>query len=334
MPLPQPEPMVFITRQLLPEALELINAAAEMEVWPDEQPPTPEELAQKAASVNGVLTNIMDRADAAFFDAAPRLQVISQLAVGLDNVDLAEATRRGVLVGYTPGVLASSTADLTFALLMAAARRVSESDRWVRAGNWKLAHHPLHWLGMDVHGATLGILGLGQIGLEVAKRARGFDMKLIYHSRSRKPDLEDSYGLEYAELPALLNRADFVTLHVPLTPETRHFIGAAELRMMKPTAVLINASRGPVVDPRALYTALKEGWIYAAGLDVSDPEPIPADDPLLTLDNLVITPHIGSAAVGTRRATMMLAARNLLAGLKGERLEACANPEVYPSLGI
>ncbi len=334
MPRPQPEPRVFITRQLLPEALELVGAAAATEVWPDEQPPTPEELAQKVAGVDGVLTNIMDRVDAAFFDAAPGLRVVSQLSVGLDNVDLAEATRRGVLVGYTPGILARSTADLTFALLMAAARRVSESDRWVRGGNWKLAHHPLHWLGTEVHGATLGIVGLGQIGLEVAKRARGFDMKLLYYSRNRKPDLVDSYGLEYAGLPTLPSSADFVTLHLPLTPETRHFIGATELRMMRSTAVLVNASRGPVVDAGALYTALKEGWIYAAGLDVSDPEPIPAGDPLLTLDNVVITPHIGSAAVGTRRATMLLAARNLLAGLKGERLEACANPEVYPSLGI
>jgi len=329
-----PRPQVFITRQLLPEALELVAGAAEMEVWPDEYPPSPDQLYQKVGNVDGVLTNIMDRVDAAFLDAAPGLKVISQLAVGLDNVDVGEATRRGILVGYTPGVLAKSTADLAFALLMAAARRISESERWLRGGNWKLAFHPTHWLGVDVHGATLGIVGLGQIGLEVAKRARGFDMKLLYHSRTRKPDLEARYGLEYADLPALLSSADFVTLHVPLTPETRHYIGAPELRMMKPTAVLVNASRGPVVDPRALYTALKEGWIYAAGLDVTDPEPIPADDPLLTLDNVVITPHIGSAAVPTRLDTMLLAARNLLGGLKGERLEACANPELYPSLGI
>lgn len=327
-------PQVFITRQLLPEALELVDASAQMEVWPDEQPPTPAELRRKVAAVDGVLTNIMDRVDAAFFDAAPQLKVISQLAVGLDNVDVEEATRRRVLVGYTPGVLAKTTADLAFALLMVAARRVSESERWVRGGNWKLAFHPMHWLGMEVHGATLGIVGLGQIGLEMAKRARGFDMKLLYYSRTRMAELEAPYGLEYADLPSLLSRADFVTLHVPLTTETRHYFGEPELRMMKPTAVLVNASRGPVVDARALYTALKEGWIYAAGLDVTDPEPIPADDPLLTLDNVVITPHIGSAAVGTRRDTMLLAARNLLAGLKGERLETCANPELYPSLGI
>ena len=324
-------PQVFVTRQLLPEALELIAQAAEMEVWPDEYPPTLEQLRQKVAGVDGVLTNIMDRVDAALLDAAPRLKVISQLAVGLDNIDVAEATRRGILVGYTPGVLAKATADLAFALLMCAARRVSESERWVRGRNWKLAFHPTYWLGMDVHDATLGIIGLGEIGLEVAKRARGFDMKVIYYSRTRRPELEAQYGLEYADLPNLLSSADFVSLHTPLTPESYHFIGEQELRMMKPTAILVNTARGPVVDPKALYTALKEKWIYAAGLDVTEPEPIPDNDPLLTLDNVVITPHIGSAAVATRRRTMLLAARNLVAGLKGEQLEACANPELYQS---
>jgi glyoxylate reductase len=327
-------PQVFVTRQLLPEALELIAQAAEMEVWPDEYPPAPEQLCQKVASVDGVLTNIMDRVDAALLDAAPRLKVISQLAVGLDNIDVAEATRRGILVGYTPGVLAKATADLAFALLMCAARRVSESERWVRGHNWKLAFHPTYWLGMDVHNATLGIIGLGEIGLEVAKRAKGFDMKVLYYSRTRRPQLEAQYDLEYSELPRLLSSADFVSLHTPLTPESRHFIGEPELRLMKPTAVLINTARGPVVDSKALYTALKEKWIYAAGLDVTEPEPIPEDDPLLTLDNVVITPHIGSAAVATRRRTMLLAARNLIAGLKGERLEACANEELYQAGGI
>lgn len=327
-------PYVFITRQLLPETLELIAQVTEMEVWPGEYPPTPEQLRQKVAEADGVLTNIMDRVDTRLLDAAPRLKVISQLAVGLDNIDVAEATRRGIMVGYTPGVLAKATADLAFALLMCAARRVSESERWVRGHNWKLAFHPTYWLGMDIHESTLGIIGLGEIGLEVAKRARGFDMKVIYYSRTRRPQLETQYGLEYANLPNLLSSADFVSLHTPLTPESRHFIGEQELRMMKPTAILVNTARGPVVDPQALYTALKEKWIYAAGLDVTEPEPIPDDDPLLTLDNLVITPHIGSAAVATRRRTMLLAARNLVAGLKGERLEACANPELYQARGI
>ena len=328
------QPHAFVTRQIFPEALELIAREAGLEVWPEEYPPTPDQLRRKIANVQGVLTNLMDRVDASVLDAAPHLKVISQLAVGLDNIDVAEATRRGILVGHTPGVLAQATADLAFALLMACARRTSEAERWVRGGNWELAFHPMHWLGADVHGATLGIVGLGQTGLQIARRARGFNMNLLYYSRTRKPELEAQYGLEYAELPSLLAAADFVSLHVPLTPETRHYIGEGELRMMKPTAILINVSRGPIVEPKALNTALKEGWIRAAGLDVTDPEPIPAGDPLLTLDNLVVTPHIGSASVSSRRAMCLLAARNLVAGLKGERLEHCANPELYQAKGL
>jgi len=328
------KPRVFVTRQIFPEALELIGREADLRVWPDEYPPTPKQLCRQIAQVEGVLTTIMDHIDASVLDAAAGLRVISQLAVGLDNIDLAEATRRGILVGHTPEVLAKATADLAFALLMAAARRITESERWVREGNWTLAFHPMRWLGMDVHHATLGIVGLGQIGLEMAKRGRGFDMKTLYFSRTRKPELEARYGLEYADLPELLATADFVSLHVPLTPETRHYIGERELRMMKPTAILINVARGPVVDSQALYTALKEGWIRAAGLDVTDPEPIPPDHPLLSLDNLVITPHIGSASEGSRRAMCLLAARNLIAGLKGKPLECCANPELYKTKGM
>ncbi len=323
------KPRVFVTRRIMQEALDLIDRHADMEVWPDEEPPPPPVLREKVAGVEGMLTNIMDRVDAPLLQAAPGLKVVSQLAVGLDNVDVAEATRRGIPVGYTPGVLAKATADVGFALLMSAARRVGESDRWVRDGQWTLAFHPLRWLGVDVHEKTLGIIGLGQIGLEMARRGRGFDMRIIYHSRTRRPDLEAEYGLEYVDLPTLLAESDFVSLHVPLTPETRHYIGEAELRQMKETAVLVNVARGPVVDSGALYTALKEGWIYAAGLDVTDPEPIPADDPLLTLDNVVISPHVGSASLVSRGAMCMLAARNLVAGLEGKPLVRCANPEVY-----
>ena len=325
---------IFVTRRIFPEALDLLSPYAALEVWPGDNPPTPRELQEKASSVHGLLTNVMDRVDGELLNAAPELKAISQISVGLDNVDLAEATRRLIPVGNTPGVLAKATADLGFGLLLNAARRISQGDRWLRAGNWQLAYHPMHWLGAEVHGATLGIFGMGQIGLEMAKRGLGFDMKIIYHSRTRKPDLETRYGLEYVRRDALLSTADFVSLHLPLTPETRHYIGEAELRSMKPTAVLINLSRGPVVDPNALYTALKEGWIQAAGLDVTDPEPIPTDDPLLTLDNLVISPHIGSASVDSRRATCLLAARNLAAGIQGQRMEQCANPDVYRALGI
>ncbi len=327
-------PRAFVTRQIFPEAVELIERAAQVEVWPSERPPNREELAGKIASCDGVLTNIMDRVDASLLEGATRLKVISQLAVGLDNIDVAEASRRGILVGNTPGVLAKATADLGFALLMSAARRVSESERWVRAGRWEMAFHPMYWLGVDVHEATLGIVGLGQIGLEMAKRGLGFGMKIIYYSRNRKPDLEQRYGLEYVAADTLFGSADFVSLHVPLTPETRHFIGERELRMMKPTAVLVNLARGPVVDGEALYTALSENWIRAAALDVTDPEPIPLDHPLLTLDNLVISPHIGSASLTSRREMCLLAARNLVAGLEGQRLEHCANPELYASKGL
>ena len=322
---------VLVTRRIFPEALELIGQHAQVELWPEDSPPQPEKLREMAAAgrVHGLLTNVMDRVDASLMEASPELQVISQVSVGLDNVDLAEATRRGIPVGFTPGVLAKATADLGFGLLLAAARRINHSDRWVREGNWELAHHPMYWLGAEVNGATLGIVGMGQIGTEMAKRALGFDMRVIYHSRTRKPDLETRFGLEYSELKPLLESADFVSLHVPLTPATRGLIGEPELRAMKSSAVLVNLSRGPVVDTKALCTALQEGWIGAAGLDVTDPEPIGADDPLLALDNLVITPHIGSASVESRRSTCLLAARNLIAGIEGQRLEQCANPEVY-----
>ena len=327
-------PRVFVTRRFFPEALEVLTDAADTEVWPDDEPPTPEQLLGKVVEADGILTNIMDRIDADVFQAAHRLKVVSQLGVGVDNIDVAEATRRGVLVGNTPGVLAKATADIAFGLLMSAARRISEGDRWLRAGNWKMQYHPMVWLGAEVHGATLGIVGMGQIGVEMAKRARGFDMRVIYYSRTRKLELESQLGMEYFEPSDLLSTADFVTLHIPLTLETRHFIGEQELQLMKPTAILINAARGAVVDSQALYTALKEGWISGAALDVTDPEPILPDDLLLTLDNLVITPHIGSASIDSRRRTCLLAARNVVAGIEGRRLEACANPEVYAAKGI
>ena len=327
-------PRVFVTRRFFPEALEVLTDVADTEVWPDDEPPTTEQLLGKVVEADGILTNIMDRIDADVFQAAHRLKVVSQLGVGVDNIDVAEATRRGVLVGNTPGVLAKATADIAFGLLMSAARRISEGDRWLRAGNWKMQYHPMVWLGAEVHGATLGIIGMGQIGVEMAKRARGFDMRVIYYSRTRKLELESQLGMEYFEPSDLLSTADFVTLHIPLTLETRHFIGERELRLMKPTAILVNTARGAVVDSQALYTALKEGWISGAALDVTDPEPILPDDPLLTLDNLVITPHIGSASIDSRRRTCLLAARNVVAGIEGRRLEACANPEVYAAKGI
>ena len=328
------KPRVYVTRQIFPDALDLIEKFAELELWPDDEPPSPEQLMEAMSNVEGAIINVMDRIDAPLLDAAPKLRVLSQVAAGLDNIDIPEATKRDIMVGYTPGVLAKSTADLAFALLLAVARRVVESDKWVREGNWKISHHPMFWLGSEVNGSTLGILGLGGIGLEMAKRGLGFDMKVLYHSRTRKRDLEKEYGLKYASFKRVLAESDFLSIHVPLTPQTNHFIGEKQLKMMKPSSILVNLSRGPVVDTEALQQALTKGTIAGAGLDVFDPEPVPTDHPILGLDNVVVLPHIGSASNRSRRDMHLLAARNLVAGLNGDRLEECANPDVYESLGI
>ena len=328
------QPRAFVSRMMHPDAIALVGEATEMEVWPDDPPPTPDQLGEKLVEVEGALINIMDRVDAALLDAAPRLRVISQLAAGLDNVDIPECTKRGILLGSTPGILSKAVADHAFALLLSAARRVVESDKWVRGNNWELAFHPNYWLGSEVQSSTLGIVGLGQIGLEVARRAQGFDMRVLYYSRNRRPEAERQYGITYASLDDLLAQSDFVSLHCPLTPETRHLINEDSLRRMKSTAILVNISRGPVVDTDALCTALREGWIGGAGLDVVDPEPIPDDHPLMLMDNVTITPHIGSASVLSRRAMSIMAAQNLVNGLCGQRLVHCANPEVYDRLGI
>ena len=328
------KPRVYVTRQIFPDALDLIEKFAELELWPDDEPPSPEQLMEAMSNVDGAIINVMDRIDAPLLDAAPKLRVLSQVAAGLDNIDIPEATKRDIMVGYTPGVLAKSTADLAFALLLAVARRVVESDKWVRDGNWKISHHPMFWLGSEVNGSTLGILGLGGIGLQMAKRGLGFDMKILYHSRTRKRDLEKEYGLKYASFKRVLAESDFLSIHVPLTPQTNHFIGEKQLQMMKPSSILVNLSRGPVVDTDALHQALTNGTIAGAGLDVFDPEPVPTDHPILCLDNVVVLPHIGSASNRSRRDMHLLAARNLVAGLNGDRLEECANPEVYESLGI
>jgi glyoxylate reductase len=320
------KPKVFVTRKIFPEALEKISTATDMEVWPDVMPPSYETLLEKTRDAEGILTMLSDKIDDNLMENSPQLKVISNMAVGHDNIDVAEATRRGISVGYTPGVLTETTADLIFSLLCAGARRIVEADKYIRAGRWK-TWEPMTLLGQDIHHATLGIIGLGRIGLEVAKRARGFDMKILYYSRTRKtPEEESKLGLEYVDkMPELLSRSDFISLHVPLTDETRQLIGIDEFAMMKPTAIFVNASRGAVVDQKALYTALKTGVILSAAIDVTEVEPIPPDDPLLTLDNLVITPHIGSASVPTRTTMALMAADNLLAGLRGETPPDCVN---------
>ena len=322
---------ILVSDPIAQEGLDILSGEASVDVQPGLKEADLKAILPK---YDGLIVRSETKVTSEIIECGTNLQVIGRAGVGVDNIDVAEATRQGVLVGNTPGVLAKATADIGFGLLMSAARRISESDRWLRAGKWTMQYYPMVWLGAEVHEATLGIVGMGQIGLEMAKRALGFDMRVIYYSRTRKPDLEAEYGLEYFDPSDLLSTADFVSLHIPLTLETRHFIGERELRMMKPTAILINAARGGVVDSQALYTALSEGWISGAALDVTDPEPILPDDPLLTLDNLVITPHIGSASIASRRRTCLLAARNVVAGIQGRRLEACANPEIYAAKGI
>jgi glyoxylate reductase len=258
---------------------------------------------------------------------------VANLAVGFDNIDVAACTRRGIPVGNTPGVLTETTADLAFILMMAAARRIKEGIDYVREDRWK-TWGPLLLLGADVHGATLGIVGFGRIGREMAKRARGFSMRILYHDVARASvQDEEALGATFVPLEALLAESDFVTLHVNLTPETRHLVNAAALARMKSTAVLVNTSRGPVVDQTALYEALRDGVIFGAALDVTDPEPMHADDPLLTLPNCIVVPHIASATHATRGKMARIAADNILAGLRGEPLPACVNPEVYSRPG-
>lgn len=323
------KPKVFVARQIFQEALDMIAAEAEVEVWPDELPPPRDVLLQKVADVDGLLSLLTDKVDGGLMDAAPKLRVISQIAVGYENIDVKEATRRGIPVGYTPGVLTRTTADMAFALLMAAARRLVEGAEAVKAGKWK-TWHPLHFLGPDIHGATLGILGMGRIGLEMAKRAQGFEMPILYNDVIRRPkEEEEQYHMRFEPLDTVLKESNFISVHVNLTPDTYHLISDRELDLMKPTVVLVNAARGPVIDPKALYRALKNKSIGAAALDVTEPEPIAIDDPLLTLDNCIIVPHIASASVATRLRMSTMAAENLIAGLRGEKMVNCVNPEVY-----
>ena len=323
-------PRVFVARVIPDDGLDPIREGCDAEVWPDELPPPRGDLLRAIAGCHGVVTLLTDRVDDEFLDAAgPGLRVVSNFAVGFDNVDVAACTRRGVPVGNTPGVLTETTADLAFALLMAAARRVAEGDRYVRAGRWR-TWGPMLLLGPDVHGATLGIVGFGRIGQAMARRAAGFGMRVLYHDVARVDEaVERVLGAEYQPLGALLATADIVSLHVNLSDETRGLIDAERLGWMKSTAVLVNTSRGPVVDSMALYAALRDGVIAAAALDVTDPEPLPADHPLLALDNCLVVPHIASASRATRGRMAAMAAANLLAGVRGERLPTPVNPEVY-----
>lgn len=313
------KPKVYVTRHLPQVAREELEAACEVTIWDEEFPPPYDVIVENVVDKEGLVCLLTDRIDADLMDAAPKLKVIGQVAVGYDNIDVAAAAERGIVVGNTPGVLTDATADFAFALLMSAARRIGEAYDYVRAGEWETWGLTL-FLGQEVQGATLGIVGLGRIGRAVARRARGFDMKVLYHGHSRQPDAEAELGVEYRDFESLLRESDYVSLHVNLTEETRGLMDAAAFALMKPAGILINTARGPIVDSDALYDALKEGQIAYAALDVTDPEPLPADHKLLTLPNCLVAPHIASATVASRTLMAQMAVRNCIAGVRGEPL--------------
>ncbi|PZS09377.1 MAG: D-glycerate dehydrogenase [Solirubrobacterales bacterium] len=302
--------LCFVTRQLPGPALDQLRAAHDVEVWTERLPPPPAELRARGARADGLLTLLSDRVDAELLDHCPRLKAISNYAVGYDNIDLEAATSRGIRVGNTPEVLTDATADLAFALLLAAARMLPQAIESVRVGDW-LTWEPGHPLGHEVHGATLGIVGLGRIGRAVAQRAQGFEMTVL-HTRTSMSTGEP--------LELLLEQSDFVSLHCPLTPQTHHLIDRAALAQMRPNAILINTARGQIVDHAALREALTDGTIGGAALDVTDPEPLPAGHPLRSAPNLIVTPHIGSATRVARERMTQLAVDNLLAGLEDRQM--------------
>jgi glyoxylate reductase len=309
---------VLITRKIAQEAIDRVRAEHDVDLWEEDKPIPRDELLRRVAEIDGLLCMLTEKINDELLDAAPNLRVISQMAVGYDNIDVPACTARGIPVGNTPGVLTGATADLAFALILSAGRRMPEGERYVHGGHWG-PWSPSLLLGQEVSGATLGIVGFGRIGQAVARRAKGFDMRVLYHGGGDH-DAARELGAEERPLDDLLRESDFVSVHVPLKQETYHLISARELALMKPTAVLVNTARGGVVDPAALYEALRDKRIFAAALDVTEPEPIKMDDPLLTLDNCLIVPHIGSATVQTRTAMATLAAKNLLAALRGEKM--------------
>ncbi len=317
-------PFILIAHDLPKDWLALLDGQVDALTGPKDTSGFSSELLERLPEAEGIFTLLVDRVDEELLAQATRLRVVSNMAVGVDNVDLPAATARKIPVGNTPGVLTDATADMTFALMLAAARRIVEGERYVRDGNWR-TWGPQLLLGADFVSATWGLIGFGRIGQAVARRARGFDLRVIYHDPAASP----AFGALPVSLDELLRESDFISVHVPLTTKTRHLINEQTLSQMKPGAVLVNTSRGPVIDPKALYAALKSHRIFAAALDVTEPEPLPPDDPLLELPNCLVVPHLGSASKRTRDLMAYMSAQNLLAGLKGERLPNCANPEVY-----
>lgn len=321
-------PNVYVTRKVPEQALEILRSVSSVRVWDREDVPPPREvILRELAQAEGVFSLLTDRIDAEVMTAAPRLKVISNFAVGFDNVDIPAATKRGIVVTHTPDVLTETVADFTVCLMLAAARRLVEADRYTRDGKWK-TWEPLLLAGQDIHHATLGLIGLGRIGAAVARRAQGFGMRVLYYDVVRREDLERSLSITYQSLDDVLRDSDVISVHVPLSEQTRHLISRAQFALMKNTAVFVNTSRGPVVDQRALAEALASRRIFAAGIDVFEQEPVPPDDPLLKLDNVIVVPHIASASIPTRIRMATLAAENLVAVLQGKRPPNPVNPEV------
>ncbi|HML02718.1 MAG TPA: glyoxylate reductase [Candidatus Bathyarchaeia archaeon] len=323
-----PKPKVYITRMLPERGLKMIKEHFEAEIWPEYAPPPKETIIKKVANVDALVSLLSDKIDAEVFNAAPKLKIVSQIAVGFDNIDLKEATSRGIYVTNTPEVLTDTTADFAWALLMALARRVVEADKYVRTGQWKVAWHPEMLQGRDVYGATIGIIGAGRIGFGVAQRATGFKMKILFYDVIPRPEIEKEFGAKRVDLDTLLRESDFVSVHVPLMKETAHLINEERLKLMKKTAYLINNSRGPVVDEKALYNALKEGKIAGAGLDVFEQEPLRIDSPLVKLDNVILAPHISSSSYETRSRMGEMVAENLIAYFEKRTPPNLVNSEV------
>ncbi|AMQ08058.1 MULTISPECIES: D-glycerate dehydrogenase [Sporosarcina] len=313
------KPRIFITRKLTEEAVAPLHEKFDVRMWDEESVAVPRAvLLKEVAEADALWSVLADSINREVFEAGTKLKIVANMAVGYNNIDLESAKEYDVIVTNTPGVLTETTADLAFALLLATARKLISAENEIRKGNWT-SWAPMRFTGMDVGGATLGIIGMGRIGEAVARRAKGFDMQVLYHNRNRKPDAEAEYGLEFRELDTLLKEADFVIILAPFTPETAGMIGARELDLMKNTGVLINVARGGIVDEAALYDALKNGAIWAAGLDVFEKEPIPLDHPLLTLPNVTVLPHIGSASIKTRLAMMNLNAQAITDVLEGRK---------------
>jgi len=318
---------IYLTRRIPEEGIRLLEENHEIEIYEGDAPPPKEEIVEKVRDKEGLLCLLTDPIDKDIFDAASKLRAISTYAVGYDNIDIEEATRRKIPVSNTPGVLTETTADLTWALIMAIARRIVEGDKMVREGKFK-GWGPMVLLGNDVYGKTLGIIGAGRIGQAVARRAKGFNMRIIYTSRARKPDFEREYNAKFVSFEELLKESDYITLHIPLTKETYHIIGEKELKMMKNTAYLINTARGKCIDEKALVRALKNRDIAGAALDVFKTEPLLTPG-LAELENVVLAPHAGSASIETRTKMAIIAAKNLIDSLDGKMPQYCLNPEVF-----